>query len=790
MTNGETSPILQVTSSFQRWRRIRPFVFGGVAVLVVATAAFLVHSAVVARRIRSDLSRAAELSSTDTIDAQAEALDLLERLWQRHPGHEGVRARYAWQHVLMALRLGPAEPHVEAARRALGEAAGASEPALMAAARAGVLLVGGDAAGAEALARATRQQAPTCRECTFIHALAVAALGHGAEAVPILDQARQGRPPFLPALASLAELLQSLGRYSEAEAALHLVLQAAPGHQGAKAQAVLLRLDQAAADPEAGAKLVAPLRAELAGVSIDDAYPRQVVFKHYAGGRLSLLEGDLASAIDSLSKAAKARSDDQTLATWLAIAERKAGRHLDAIEALSAFPDAPSSDLGLLTTRAEILLDLHRTTDAAASIAVLVQRNVKVAPLLEGRRLLAAGEPDEALVPLKAALAQGYVEAALAIAEAQLLRGRANEANDLLREVTAPAVQQGCVDGMRDFLQGRTAEARRELAKAASAGSRCGNALAGLLLLGTGQDREQVDGLVKALAEREDLRDRVALGRTRFRVEGVEKARVELDRVRAAEPQGAVVLEELALAYEELGLREVAREVATEGVARTKGHPLLISAAADLARKAGRLDDAEAVVADGLKARPKSGQLLLERAANLFARRQYTEAEELVSQVIAPGPTFATAACLRARVQERRGNQRDAQQDLARAASRAVTRSGAAEEAKTRACIVEHFMRLGRPSYGKARANLFLLRQLAPGFTWAEIPALAGQLAALEGEREDAAQSYRRALALDAANRRSWAGLAELDALTAEDREIFGRMWPGVEPGASEQAEE
>jgi hypothetical protein len=99
------------------------------------------------------------------------------------------------------------------------------------------------------------------------------------------------------------------------------------------------------------------------------------------------------------------------------------------------------------------------------------------------------------------------------------------------------------------------------------------------------------------------------------------------------------------------------------------------------------------------------------------------------------------------------------------------------EAVETRLCLVDHFIRRGSPSFGKARGNLFLIRRT--GIRSAEVPYLAGVLAERDGERETAADQYRRALRLDPAHEGAWERLAKLEALTDEDRQRLERMWPG-----------
>jgi predicted Zn-dependent protease len=780
MTPPQAASLLSVDPAFLRRKKILRIAAVVAAVAALVTAALFVRSCVVARGVRRDLRAAADLSCRDTVESHAEALRIVDALFAAHPGDEAVRARFAWQHVLAALRLGAAASHVAAARRAApGDGAGETDP-LLAASRAAVVLLEGDAEGAVAAARAVLERAPTCRECGFVYARALAEAGRPFEAIAVLDRARLGVPAFVPALAELAALLGDLGQHGPARAAVDALVKVAPDHHLGPVEGVLLEVDGAAARPAPDrARLAASLRPVLAKAVVDDAHERRAARVHYAKGRVAALAGEHAAAAAAFAVAAKLRPTDALVALHRARALRSAGRPAEALESLAAFADAPTTSPALLAARAELLLDLHRTADAAAPVAVLSAAGAAGAALLEGRRLLLAGARHDAVAPLQKALAAGHAEASLLLAEISYQTGHARDADQLLAAQKGRGVAE-CARGLAAYHDGRTERARAAFAAATAAGARCGASLAGRLLVGTGGQAPLAAALAAALADHDDLRDRVALARLQLRTDGQAAAREGLDRVRAAAPQGAVVLAELAAAYEEAGLADLAAEVAREGAERTGANPRLVALQARLARAAGDSDAALRFVEGGLSKTPNDPLLVVEKAAVLAATRRLQAAEELLEGVLTPGEHLASAACLKAEVQAQRGDRRESQVDLARVVARNDRAVGFAAIAPARACLARSYIQRGRASYGKAVANLALLRR--QGLLWAEVSFLTGLIDDRSNKRDRAEKHYRAALDLDPAHRESWERLAKTDALGEGDLARYRELWPEKSP--------
>lgn len=748
-----------------------------VAVVTLIVLLLSIRSCVISRGIRRDLARATELVALDTVEGHREALQIVDRLVEDYPEHSEVRARGAWHHLLYAMRVGPDEPHLTTARQ-LVEAAGDEAHPLLSSARAGLLIVDGDAEQAEAVTRAALEQATSCRECGYVRGEALRALGETNDAALQLDRARQGVPPFLPALAALAEVLRERGRHDEARTALVALAEAAPGHRDAAVQAILNEIE--AADGSVAPEALGPLEAQLAAVKIDEAHTLRAAHRHYAAGRLELLKGDPASAVTSLTAAAKLRPRDQDVATWQARAFRRADEPTKALASLAPFPDEPGTEIELLRLRAEILLDLHRTVSAEPTIAALGARKASGAAQLEGVRLLRGGEPAAAVEKLDTARLKGQRRAALDLAEAQLLVGRADGARKVLGQVDGDDPIALCAEGFSQIIRGSTRRGRPKLLAATKAGDRCGASLAGRYLVGTGEDEALAKGLAAALEQREDLRDRVAFGRLKLRVTDAEAARRQLDRVRALEPEGALVLVDLVKAYQELGQKEVAVAVAREGMERSKNHPRLVALVARFAREADDLAQARKLVNGALESHPRSTPLQIENAANLLERRRWHRAQETAEEAMHNGPFYSEAACLWATIRTRRGSRRDAQLDLVRSLLRATSDSGFIETAEARVCLAENYGGRTR-SIAKARTQLGIIRRR--GLEWAEVYYLLGALAARKGRDGRAERNLRRALELDIAHRGAWAELADLGELNEEDLERFQRLWPGQRPG-------
>lgn len=777
MKKGITVGTAQIEPRFILWQKVRYPLAAAIVAVVLLIVGIIAWSIYVSRHLSNELDRATELAATDTIDGHRQALALLERLEADNPDNQAVHTHYAWQQVLMALRFGTHPEGIEEIRRAVERADPGEPPHLLHAARAGLRVLEGDATGAlEAV-----DEDPAATEVLFVKGLALARAGRREAALPPLDKARRGPPPFLPALTELAVLLRESGRYDEAGAALKVLGSSSPNHEDAIFERLLLELDRHHEDPAKLNATIEPLAKAAGEVEVDASMPRLLASQSYAEGRLDLYQGRGPQAAEKLALAAEVFDQSPPVATWLARAYRRSGEHVRALEALAPFPDDPATDRRPLKTRAEILMDLWRTTDAAEPWRILLARDEPGAAYAEGLRLLAAGDPAAAVPLLERALEAGDNEAAFDLAEAHVRVGHANKARTVLRRLEGTGPLPLCASGYQLHLKGQTRRAMDRFKQAHERGGRCGAVLAGRLLVGTGNAQDLEDRLVKALDQREDLRVRVSLGRVRFRTSGHQAARRELDKVRRLSPQAALVLRELALAYDEMGLREEAAEVAREGIERTEGHPLLVSLAARYDREAGALDEAEALLERALKTHPEEPRLLLERANLLFKRQRISPAREALEQVTAFGPLYADAVCLTGRIQFVLGERQEAQFLLVRAADRAAGRAGVGSEAQIRACHIELQLRRGRAGLTRAKTALHFLTRMP--ILWAHEEYLAGLVAERENRLSSAEEHFRRALELDPANRGSWDQLAAMGRLTDEDRERFELLWPGQSLG-------
>jgi tetratricopeptide (TPR) repeat protein len=771
-----TTGTAQIEPRFILWRKIRFPLAAAITVIVLVATGIIVWFIYDSQHLRAQLTSATVLTASDTLEGHRGAAYVLDRLVVEYPDDQSVRARLAWQKVLVILRFGAPPDRIEAAGRTVADASQAGTSSLLDAARAGLRLLSGEAA--EAL-EIIGDQAETPEEL-FVAGLAASRLGRNDDALSWLDRARQGEPPFLPALAELATLLREQGRFDEANAALEVLTAASPGHQGGVIEKVLLELDRDEDDATKLGQTESSLTRTMEDLRIDDDLPRLKASERMAVGRLALIRGEDQQAIDDLTAAKVVFADHQRLSTWLAMAYRRSGRHEEALEALAPFADQAATDPRLLKVKAQVLMDLQRTADAEAPLAVLLARGEPEVIVMEGRRRLGQGDLAGAAPFLERALKAGLREAAFDLAESLMLQGQAHKAQVVLRRVQGDSTEPLCAGGYSLGIIGRTRRAIDRLKQASEGGGRCGATLAGRLLIGTGNDEDLETRLVKALEAREDLRDRVALGRVRFRTKGQQAARDELDRVRALRPQSVLVLHELAQAYDELGLRQVASEVAGEGAERTGGQPMLVALSADYAREADDLDGAEEILSRGLKAHPSSAELALVRALVLFDRERFAQAGDALEDALVDGPTYSRALCFDAEILNSLGDRQEAQVALARGATRAKARSGARSEAEIRACQVEIQLRRGPASLGRAKTAIFFLKQLP--LIWAHTFYLDGEIAERENRPGLAEEHYRKALELDPADQESWHQLAVMDRLNEDDLARFQNLWPGQSP--------
>lgn len=773
MTKRFTTGVAQIEPRFLLWQKVRLPLAAAVIIVLLIVSALLIRSFLTARGIATDLERAEELAAADTFSSHREAQQLLQELNEEHPDHGEIGAQRAWQEVLVYLRFGATDEQVTRTAALLRELNIEPNTALGEATLAGLaLLQGEDSAALEQIG-----EEPETREGQFVRAMILASRGEVDTAIRLHDQARQGQPTFIPALGEMIRLLRQRGRFTEARAALSVITRISPDHEGAAVQSALLSMDSNALDREALTKMTGPLSEKISALSIDESHPRMLAYKNFAEGRLDLLRGEVEPARRALEAAARELGKSQAVATWLAVAHHRAGDHQKALDALASFPDEPATDPSLLKTRFDILLDLQRTEAARAPLDILNKIEGFDASMVRARMEYAEGDYQRALEPLREAMSKNHGDAALLLADSFIQVGKIGSAQRTLREAKLAGGLKLCAAGFLANLDGETKRARGLFFKASQQGERCGSVFAGKLLLGAGIAAEQQPFLSKALEEREDVRDRVLLGRMRFRTEGAAKARSELDRVRELRPEAAVVLRELALAYEELNALDVAQEVADTAVSQTKGNPLVVAAAAQVARERGEARDALARVEKGLESHSKSTYLRLEKAAALDATGRLAEAEEAADEAITDGPLFAEATCLRAWILMRRGSREDAQVDLMRALTPARRAEGVGGEAAVRSCLVELHVKRGPSAKSRAKTQLYFLKRL-PHYS-ARLEYLSGMVARSENKISDATSHFNKALELDPAHRESWRELAKLRPLTPEQRARFEKLFPG-----------
>lgn len=776
MSKRFTTGMAQIEPRFILWRKIRIPLFVAIILILLAISGVLLRAFLISRGIRNELEEATELSATDTFEAHQEALEILEQMRVEHPGNERVMDRYAWQRVLMLLRFGVTEQRLQAARDAVDLAWAPSDSTLMAAARAGLALAEGEHQRALELIA----DEPETREVLFVRGLTQAGQEELDSALGLLDQARQGSPPFVPALSELALMLRERGRYVEARAALEVITKASPRHDDALVQGVLLELDSKADSPAELSKLLDPLSETIAGIDVDESRPRVWAYKSFAEGRLALLRGEVEAAKQVLGQAQQELTSSQPVATWLAVARRRAGEHEKALTALERFPDAPGTDRSLIKTRLDLLLDLHRTDDARAPLEVLTKLGPEEGAIIRARLLVADAEREKAIPLLSKIVEAGHPEAGLTLAEIQLDLGRAQRAQKTLAALSDDPRVGLCAKGIDAHIEGKTIRARELLQKAADQGERCGPIFAGRLLMDAGIHQGQAPHLAKALERREDLRDRVLLGRMLLRTKGAAAARQQLDEVRSLRPQGAAVLRELVLAYRELQELDRAQEVAAEALELSESHPIVVAAAAEIARERGEGERAEELVDEAFEQHPDSQHLKIQRAANLYERERYANAAEVIEEALDQGALLPDAICLRSHIQIRRGEREDAQVFIMRSLSAAREHSGVPAEAAIRACLVSLHLRRGPSAFGRAKTAHFYLTRM-PNKS-AEISFLSGWIAERDSRISNALDAYGEALLLDPAHRETWSHLARISRLSDEQEARFQKVFPGQTP--------
>ncbi len=445
MAKRFTTGMAPVEPQFILWRKVRFPLAAGIVVILLVVSGFLLRSYLISRDVRNELIRATELVAVDTFESHRDALELLQSLRIQYPDYPRIRVSLAWHRVLRGLRYGTTNETLTEAHRAVEGLTEIEASCLQTASRAGLEVLDGE------LERAleTVGEEPRCREGLFVRAVATARHGETDAALALLDQARRGEPVFVPALGELVLLLRQRGRFTEASNALEVLTKVAPSHEDGLIQGILLTLDANADNDSELSKQVVPLTKRLATVEIGSDAPRTLAHKRFADGRLAFLRGELDQAEEALSAAAEATSKSQPVATWLATTRRRARQHTKALKAIEAFPDEASTNVALLRTRLDILLDLGRTNDAASPMALLSKTDGVDVSSIRARILVDQAAGERAVEALSTALEKGDRDAGFDLAETYVELGKSGQAQRVLSEIGGTAGQKACAAGMQ-----------------------------------------------------------------------------------------------------------------------------------------------------------------------------------------------------------------------------------------------------------------------------------------------------------------------------------------------------
>jgi tetratricopeptide (TPR) repeat protein len=751
-------PVMELDRGHVRWKKVRLPLFAALGALVLAALGVVLFLWWRDVRIRRDVREARQAAARDTVEGLRTARDRLEELAGTHGDRADVQAAYAYVLALDALRHGPEEPALRAAREALARSDPESGGPLYAAAAALVELGEGEPGEALAALSALDEEASRIEEVRYARLKSKIAADQRLEARVELELMAVKDEPFLPAVTLLCRLRHTLGDLEGARILLENSLEEHPGRQAASVELALVLVemgtDEALEEAETVLEDVVP--------DLEQA-PKLATSATYARGLLLLARGSHEEASGPLCRAAEAMEDRVLAVSRCARARRLSGDVTGALRALSVLElDETTPTIGLREV-VEANLELWRPRAAVPALELLAGRPDVAArelALMNGRMAEQSGNFAAAAAAYRKA-GDRPVDAALAMVRI----GRSRDAKRYLKTVRdGPA--SGCAQAYRDWIRGRFESAFDELAQTAP----CTPALRGRFHLGLGRHAEAAAAFSAAPAL--DPRERVLLARATYRTAGAETARPILDELLGMEPGSVTLLREIALALLEMDLTDAARGAAADAVARNPGDPEALALQVKILRLTADPASAWELLQEALEKHPDHPGLLVEKAHSLLEDRDYEAAAETGQDAMVDGIHYMDAVLVTAEALESMREDSDADSLLRNAAITLYAHYEPTLSAAASAALVKA-RRVPADRVGLAKSRGAFSQALRRDIPSAPLYYQGALTHLADGRRDDALEWLHAAAEVDPAFEPPFKKLHKLGELTEAEREAY-----------------
>ena len=775
--NAGASPVMEMTPSARRWKKIKWPLLAAAVIALLATVGIITYSALVKRSINASLKTAMQASSLDTIKGHNESIAILDELFDDHPSNREVALEWAWESLVLALVHDRPIKNEEALSEFLGQLDPQTEEAREVALQAAYMLDKAKASeAAEYIEKRLGDFSSPPVYMTFIYGLALYELDNVADALSNLVIAAQvdQAPIYIPA--ALLRIYLEQGKNEEASVLVQSILKKSPSHAQTLLSSISIALDSEPEQTESGLNKLKNIYSAVKP-RLKDAAESLKAFGDYISGRLMLAGGNITEANTVLRTASEKDPARVPEALWHARVSAMTGDHENALSVLQkATRDRVRHRI--LPLRFENELALHRIKAAAST--------------LENIRGMGLSDPPDSLLSLLT-LQQGYTENAYkmnmdflspdmdtdeaAQTVLHLMRtGKADKARKLLRKFPYKRYKKPhrCIEGLKAWLGNKIIRANY-LFKDSAAEELC----SARVFLEFGIGSIPPEELLKSVSDWQnrdvDLSYEFLLARLTRRIKGRQAAIEKLNAIMKHKPDSPVLLVDLAGEYLELGVPEKAREIA-EGV-REPVYWASTARAIEAKALYGMEKESEAIemLETSLKTDPESPALLAELARIRLRNKEYVRAAAAAEKALEhPSHLLSEALTAGAIALNSLGERSDADTMLRTGRRVAWRNVGPGEQHQMSIELMRLNLRRGGKFISRSvdESRRIQMRNLFSAVYYYYYGIT------LERQEADGIKYYKKAVELDPAYAPPYFRLAAMDRLNAENRRIFGLIFP------------
>jgi tetratricopeptide (TPR) repeat protein len=697
-----------------------------------------------------ELDRVRAVLADDTFESHRHALSVLSILSGRN-GDGQPCAELASEAALMWGHFGLGEEHADTARRTLRSCGGATSTEAGVLAATLLAYYGGDLDEAATVGDDGVHWFPRSARLRVARAWILESRGEIEAARGELDIARRLDPVYIPASVTLARIDRRAGRFEDAHTLLDSVLRTSPRHIEARAEDLMLALDEleGSGPSQSGLEELQTLAASLES-SAQEQPPALASLVALALGRFELVQGNVERAGLLLERAWLHGTKSQEATLHVARGLRLAGEIADALEVTKrGLHDAPEIRIERMNALlaagrpGNVLADLREIGEAGS------EQDTGDSPFDRAARVRLEAQALEQQGDLAAActLLERHVhdapgdETLLLLAEMSRARGDWNEAGRLFQSVRSEPWAT-CAEASRLELVGRYRDALGVLDTRGERRAPCTLRIRSLLSRRVGDPISEISALRAVMRLESRFDDRFALARSVWRERGASAALAEIRMVLESPPTGQEPLFAVVDLLATLGAEHELETVLARAREAGANRELLATASARAQRLLGRPAAALDLLDSGAGTRLPAA--VLERAVVLLELRDFArtlQAAELVRTEAGSRDWMVLVETQAAAIRRRSGPQ-EADQVLERAIRQA-------EELGNRAAVLSLMIRRAEArviSGGRGPEILALLRAIPesppdPGPSY-----LQGLVAETEGHPERAQEAYREAL--------------------------------------------